>query len=91
MKTDAKIILTKTIKEGKNQKLERRLLQCCLRLCIGQPLPAAAMNFFAFHPVHPNLTAELAYLQNAADSRHLTQTSSEHQASCDDIYFVSSF
>jgi len=48
------------------------------------------MNFFAFHPVLLNLTTELAYLQNAADSRHLTLTSSGHQASCDDIYFVSS-
>ena len=32
----AKTILTTTISEGMNQKLDRRLLQSCLNLCMGQ-------------------------------------------------------
>jgi hypothetical protein len=39
----AKTTLPRTISEGKNQKLDRRLLQSCLNLFMGQAFGAAVM------------------------------------------------
>jgi hypothetical protein len=39
----AKTMLPRTISEGKNQKLERRLLQSCLNLFMGQVFGVTVM------------------------------------------------